>query len=382
VAGTGLYVAPMISGHEPKGQKLGYGPLAAAAMQQPVPQTVVLKDPKTFRLIGQPTSRIDARAKSSGNQSYGIDTRLPGQLTAVVAHAPVFGAKVKSVDDVAAKAVPGVKAVLRVPADRGGESVAVVATGYWAAKKGREALKVEWDSSAVEKVDTTQQLASYRALAKTKGLVKFDADVSKLAAAPKKISAEYVFPYLAHTPMEPLNCTVLLTGTGATTSAEMWLGTQMPGLDAAAAAKVLGVDVAKVKVNTQMAGGGFGRRAIPTSDYVVEAVQVAKAARAAGLNVPVRMVWSREDDVKGGYYRPLHVHRAEIGFDAARIAVGGDLRKMVDDNLKLEYDAIEMYKKLVKMAEAEDDPVSRRLMEDILGQTEEHANRLEAVLGR
>ncbi|HEY1101806.1 MAG TPA: xanthine dehydrogenase family protein molybdopterin-binding subunit [Burkholderiaceae bacterium] len=300
----------------PKGQKLGYGPLAAAAMQQPVPQTVVLKDPKTFRLIGQPTGRIDARAKSSGNQSYGIDTRLPGQLTAVVAHAPVFGAKVKSVDDVAAKAVPGVKAVLRVPADRGGESVAVVATGYWAAKKGREALKVEWDSSAVEKVDTTQQLASYRALAKTKGLVKFDADVSKLAAAPKKISAEYAFPYLAHTPMEPLNCTVLLTGTGSTTSAEMWLGTQMPGLDAAAAAKVLGVDVAKVKVNTQMAGGGFGRRAIPTSDYVVEAVQVAKAARAAGLNVPVRMVWSREDDVKGGYYRPLHVHRAEIGFDA------------------------------------------------------------------
>jgi len=184
----------------PKGQKLGYGPLAAAAMQQPVPQTVVLKDPKTFRLIGQPTSRIDARAKSSGNQSYGIDTRLPGQLTAVVAHAPVFGAKVKSVDDVAAKAVPGVKAVLRVPADRGGESVAVVATGYWAAKKGREALKVEWDSSAVEKVDTTQQLASYRALAKTKGLVKFDADVSKLAAAPKKISAEYVFPYLAQSP--------------------------------------------------------------------------------------------------------------------------------------------------------------------------------------
>jgi isoquinoline 1-oxidoreductase beta subunit len=129
--------------------------------------------------------------------------------------------------------------------------------------------------------------------------------------APRKISAEFVFPYLAHAPMEPLNCTVAFTGNAA----ELWMGTQMPGIDAMAASKVLGVPPAAVKVNTQMAGGGFGRRAIPSSDYVVEACQVAKAARAAGLDGPVRTLWSREDDIKGGYYRPMHVHRAEIGFD-------------------------------------------------------------------
>jgi isoquinoline 1-oxidoreductase beta subunit len=296
----------------PGGQKLGYGELAEAAMKLPVPEKVSLKDPKQFRLIGKPTGRLDARDKSSGNQSYGIDVRLPGMLTAVVARPPVFGAKLKSVDDRSAKAIKGVKAVLRVPVDRGGEGVAVIADGYWPAKQGREALKMEWDTSAVEKVDSAKQLASYRELAGKPGLVKHNADVSKLAAAPRKISAEYVFPYLAHAPMEPLNCTVAFTGNAA----ELWMGTQMPGLDTAAAAKVLGIQPQAVKVNTQMAGGGFGRRAIPTSDYVVEACQVAKAARAAGVNAPIRTLWSREDDIKGGYYRPMHVHRAEIGFDA------------------------------------------------------------------
>ena len=296
----------------PGGRKLGYGELADAAMKLPVPEKVALKDPKQFRIIGKPTGRLDARAKSSGQQNYGIDVRLPGMLTAVVARPPVFGARLKSVDDAAAKAVKGVKAVLRVPVDRGGEGVAVVADGYWAAKQGRDALKLEWDSSGVEKADTAKLLASYRELARQPGKVKYDADVSKLASAPKRISAEYSFPYLAHAPMEPLNCTVAFTGTAA----ELWMGTQMPGLDTAAASKVLGVPPQAIKVNTQMAGGGFGRRAIPTSDYVVEACQVAKAARAAGLQAPVRTHWSREDDIKGGYYRPLHVHRAEIGFDA------------------------------------------------------------------
>ncbi len=149
----------------PGGKKLGYGELAEAAMKLPVPDKVSLKDPKQFRLIGKPTGRLDARDKSSGNQAYGIDVRLPGMLTAVVAHPPVFGAKLKSVDDSAAKAVKGVKAVLRVPVDRGGEGVAVVADGYWPAKLGRDALKLEWDTSAVEKVDTAKLLASYRELA-------------------------------------------------------------------------------------------------------------------------------------------------------------------------------------------------------------------------
>ena len=300
----------------PGGKRLGYGALAEAAMQQAVPEQVTLKAPKQFRIIGKPTGRLDARAKSTGGQRYGIDMHLPGMLTAVVSHPPVFAGKVRSLDDAAARAIPGVKAVLRVPLDRGGEGVAVVADGYWAAKQGRDALKVEWDTSAVEKVDSVRQLASYRALAQTTGAIKYAADVGPLATAPKKISAEFVFPYLAHAPMEPLNCTVQLSGQGADARAELWLGTQMPGLDAVAAAKMLGVAPQNVKMNVQMAGGGFGRRAVPSSEYVVEACAVAKAARTAGLTAPVRTLWSREDDIKGGYYRPMHVHRAEIGFDA------------------------------------------------------------------
>ena len=296
----------------PGGKKLGYGQLAEAAMKQPVPEKVTLKDPRQFRLIGKPTGRLDAKAKSSGQQDYGIDVRLPGMLTAVVARPPVFGGKVRSLDDSAAKAIKGVKAVLRVPTDRGGEGVAIVADGYWPAKQGRDALKVEWDTSAVTKPDTTALLAQYRELAAKPGNVAMQADMAPLAGAPHKISAEFVFPYLAHAPMEPLNCTVKLDGD----KAELWMGTQMPGLDAMAAAKTLGLQPQNVKVNTQMAGGGFGRRAIPTSDYVVEACGVAKAARTAGITAPVRTLWSREDDVKGGYYRPMHVHRAEIGFDA------------------------------------------------------------------
>ena len=296
----------------PGGKQLGYGELADAAMKLPVPEAVALKDPKDFRLIGKATNRLDAKAKSSGHQSYGIDTRLPGMLTAVVAHPPVFAAKLKSLDDSAAKAIKGVKAVLRVPVDRGGEGVAVIADGYWAAKQGRDALKLEWDTSGVEKVDSAKQLAQYRELAGKPGLRKFDADVSKLADSAHKIDAEFVFPYLAHAPMEPLNCTVSLAGD----KAELWVGSQMPGLDGMAASKVLGVPPQNVKINVQMAGGGFGRRAIATSDYVVEACGVVKAAQAAGISAPIRTLWSREDDIKGGYYRPMHLHTAKIGFDA------------------------------------------------------------------
>ena len=295
----------------PGGRKAGYGELAEAAMALPVPEKVVLKDPKNFRIIGKPTTRLDARAKSSGRQDFGIDVKHPGQLTAVVAHPPVFGARLASVDDSAARMVKGVKAVLRIPVDGGGEGVAVVADGYWPAKLGRDALKLQWNTAAVEKVDSEKQLAQYRELAKQPGPRKFDADMSALDKAPHRIDAEILFPYLAHAPMEPLNCTVRLTENGA----ELWVGTQCAGLDAAAAAKALGLKPEQVKVNVQVAGGGFGRRFVGTSDYVVEACQVAKAARTAGLNVPVRLLWSREDDIKGGYYRPSHLHRASIGFD-------------------------------------------------------------------
>jgi isoquinoline 1-oxidoreductase subunit beta len=295
----------------PGGCKLGYGELAEAAMALPVPEKVTLKDPKDFRLIGRPTTRLDARAKSSGRQDFGIDVKHPGQLTAVVAHPPVFGARLASVGDSAARAVKGVKAVLRVPLDRGAEGVAVVADGYWPAKQGRDALKLQWNTAAVEKVDSEKQLAQYRELAARPGPRKFDADMAPLASAPRQLEAEFVFPYLAHAAMEPLNCTVKLSEGRA----EVWTGSQCPGLDAAAVARVLGLKPEQVAVHVQMAGGGFGRRFSSTSDFVVEACEIAKAARAAGLNVPVRLLWSREDDMKGGYYRPMHLHRARIGFD-------------------------------------------------------------------
>lgn len=295
----------------PGGRTLGYGELAEAAMALPVPEKVALKDPKDFKIIGRPTTRLDARAKSSGRQDFGIDVKHPGQLTAVVAHPPVFGARLKSVDDSAARAVKGVKAVLRVPLDRGAEGVAVVADGYWPAKLGRDALKLQWDTAAVEKVDSDKQLAQYRELAAKPGPRKFDADMAPLGKAPRQLEAEFVFPYLAHAPMEPLNCTVKLTGDRA----ELWVGTQCAGLDAAAAARALGLKPEQVAVHVQMAGGGFGRRFVGSSDYVVEACEIAKAARTAGLNAPVRLLWSREDDIKGGYYRPMHLHRARIGFD-------------------------------------------------------------------
>ena len=300
----------------PGGKRLDYGTLAEAAMQLPVPATVTLKDPKNFKLIGQPTGRLDAQAKSSGQQSFGIDVRLPGMLTAVCQHPPVFGGKLASLDDAAARAVPGVKAVLRVPLHNGGEGVAVIADGYWAAKQGRDALKLQWSDAGVEKVDSAAQLASYRALAAKPGQLKYNADMAPLAGAPHKISAEFQFPYLAHAPMEPLNCTVQLTGRGADAKARLWVGTQMPGLEAAAAVRVLGIKPENLAIEVQMAGGGFGRRGLPTSDFVVEACTIAKAAQAAGIAAPIRTLWSREDDIRGGYYRPMHVHRAEIGFDA------------------------------------------------------------------
>ena len=295
----------------PGGRKAAYGELAEAAMALPVPEKLTLKEPKDFRIIGRATTRLDARAKSSGRQAFGIDTRLPGQLTAVVAHPPVFGARLLSVDDAAARAVKGVKAVFRIPGDRGAEGVAVVADGYWPAKQGRDALKLQWDSSQVEKVDSDRLLAQYRSLAAQPGPRAFDADMAPLANAPRTLEAEFVFPYLAHAPMEPLNCTVQL----ADGRAELWVGTQSPGLDAAAAAGVLGLKPEQVTMHVQMAGGGFGRRFVGSSDYVVEACAVAKAARAAGLSGPVRTLWSREDDIKGGYYRPMHLHRARIGYD-------------------------------------------------------------------
>jgi isoquinoline 1-oxidoreductase beta subunit len=294
------------------GQKATLGELAADAMKQPVPQKAALKDPKDFRLLGKRTVRLDQAAKSSGRQDFGIDTRLPGLKVALIARPPVFGARLAGYDAAKAKAVKGVVEVLEIPLDRGATGVAVVADGYWPAKQARDLLEPRWNTDGVEKADSDKLLAQYLELAKQPGLKAREADQSALAAAPRKLTAEYSFPFLAHAPMEPLNCTVQYSGDRC----RVWVGSQFQTMDQMAVAGVLGLKPEQVELNTMMAGGGFGRRAVPGSEYVAEAAQVAKAWRAKGRNEPVKVMWSREDDIRGGYYRPLHVHRAEIGYDA------------------------------------------------------------------
>jgi isoquinoline 1-oxidoreductase beta subunit len=298
----------------PAGQKATYGSLADAAMKQPVPEAVTLKDAKQFRYIGKPMKRLDARAKSSGRQQFGLDFKpTDGKLVvAVVAHPPVFGGKVAKFDASKAKAIRGVLEVLEIPVDRGGRGVAVIAEGYWPAKQGRDALDIQWNLDGLAKADSAAQLAEFTELSKTKGAVARTADAPAVSSAAKKISAVYEFPYLAHAPMEPINCTVDLKDDSCT----LWVGSQFQTGDQAAAAATAGLKPEQVTLHTMMAGGGFGRRAVPTSDFVVEAVNIAKAWKAAGHGGPVKMIWSREDDIKGGYYRPSHVHRAEIGLDA------------------------------------------------------------------
>src|SRR5471032_541855 len=295
----------------PAGQKATFGAMADAAMKQPVPEKVVLKDAKDFHIVGKPVKRLDARLKSTGKQVFGMDFKAPGSKVAVVARPPVFGAKVAKFDASKAKAIKGVIDVLQVSTDRGGSGVVVIAEGYWPAKQGRDALVIDWDSSAVEKVSSDKQLADFKALAKTAGAPVAQADTSKLAGAAHKIEAVYEFPYLAHAPMEPLNCVVDLRDDGCT----VWAGSQFQTFDHGAIAATSGFKPEQVVLHTMMAGGGFGRRAVPTSDYIVEAVNVAKVYKAAGKTDPIKVIWSREDDIKGGYYRPSHVHRADIGID-------------------------------------------------------------------
>ena len=294
----------------PDGRKLGYGELAEAAMALPVPRRYA-EGPEGFPHY-RPPDLAPGRARQEQRPAEFWYRRSPARTIDGRGGSPAGVRRAtRPVDDSAARAVKGVKAVLRVPLDRGAEGVAVVADGYWQASQGRDALKLQWDTSAVEKVDSEKQLAQYRELADAPGPRNFDADMAPLDTAPRQLEAEFVFPYLAHAAMEPLNCTVQLSDGRA----EIWTGSQMPGLDGAAAARVLGLKPEQVAVHVQMAGGGFGRRFASSSDFVVEACEIAKAARAAGLNAPVRTLWSREDDMRGGYYRPMHLHRARIGFD-------------------------------------------------------------------
>ncbi|CAA7617809.1 Isoquinoline 1-oxidoreductase subunit beta [Magnetospirillum sp. LM-5] len=294
----------------PKGRKASIGAFAEAAAAQPVPAEPHLKSPTEWRLIGKEGfRRLDSAAKSTGRQTYTADLRLPGMLTAVLARPPLFGATVKSFDATAAKAIPG---VVEVAATSRG--VAVIATDTWTAIKGRQALTVEWDQTHAETRGSAQLWAEYRRLAGESTPAPIAASRGNpdqaLKRAVARIDATYEFPYLAHAAMEPLNAVAARTGD----MIEVWGGHQMPDLYRALAAKAAGVAPESVRLHVMMTGGGFGRRAVADGDVVVEAVECAKAI---GWRAPVKVQWTREDDMTGGRYRPMMLHKvaAGIGLD-------------------------------------------------------------------
>jgi isoquinoline 1-oxidoreductase beta subunit len=290
-----------------KKRRATFGSLVKTAAALPVPNTVELKDPKQYKLIGHRAARVDVPAKCDGTAQFTLDVDMPGMLVALLRRPPRFGATVKSFDATAAAAVPGVVKVVQVP-----RGVAVIATGFWAAKKGRDALTVEWDESQAEKRSSADLMSEYRHLADQPALsARKEGDAAAaIRAASRTLSASFEFPYLAHAPMEPLDAVVKLTPS----SCEIWAGDQFQTVDQANAAHTAGLEAQQVSIHTLYAGGSFGRRANPGSDYIVEAVSIAKACGADGT--PIKLQWTREDDVTGGLYRPMYFHKLEAGLDA------------------------------------------------------------------
>jgi isoquinoline 1-oxidoreductase beta subunit len=291
----------------PGNRSARYAELANDAAKTPVPQTVTLKSPSQFRIIGKRVPRLDSRSKCDGSQKFGLDLDVPGMKIAVVAHPPVFGARIKSLDDREARNLAGVRDVFQIPLAKG-SGVAVVADRFWTAKQARDRLKIDWDLTAVERPDTVELLARYKQLARTTGNIAVNrGDTKAMDRIPsaKRIVAEYEFPYLAHAPMEPLNTTIRFDGD----TAEAWVPSQFQTMDQIAIAEVLGLKPEQVVFHTEFAGGGFGRRAVTDSHVQREAATIAKRFRGT----PIKLIWTREDDVRGGYYRPMHVHRVEIG---------------------------------------------------------------------
>ena len=316
VAASEITVAKGVVSHAATGKSASFGELAAKAATMPPidPATVTLKDASAYTMVGKdigqgPVKRIDSVGKTNGSAIFTIDIRAEGMLTVVVARSPRFGGKVASFDDAKARAVKGVVDVKQLSS-----GVAVYATGMWPALKGREALAITWDDSAAEGRSSEAILDSYKALATTAGPVagtKGDANAA-LAAADKVIEAEYVFPYLAHAPMEPLDG--YLEWDSKTAKARF--GSQFQTGEHAAIAQVLGLPPESVSLETMIAGGSFGRRAQGTMHLAVE---LAEAAKAIGPGKPVKLVWTREDDLRGGYYRPAYVHRLKGGVKDGKI---------------------------------------------------------------
>ena len=303
--------------HAKSGKSAKFGEFAAKAAKVLPPIMVEPKKPKDWVHIGRHVPRLDSVGKTTGATIYSMDIKRPGMLTAMVEHPPRFGGKVKSFDAREAKTVAGVVDVLQIP-----QGVVVLAKDTWSAINGRAALKVEWDDSAAERRSSHAIFAEYRKLAATPGLPaarRGDAE-GALKSAAKVVEGEFTFPYLAHAPMEPLNAVIEVKDDG---SAEVWAGAQFQTVEAATIAWVLGILPTKVTLNTLWAGGSFGRRATPNADYIGELAEIAKASKA---KAPIHLVWSREDDLKGGRYRPMFLHNVRAGLDAQGKLIGWQQR--------------------------------------------------------
>ncbi|MGF1624296.1 MAG: molybdopterin cofactor-binding domain-containing protein [Alphaproteobacteria bacterium] len=302
--------------HTASARESGFGPLAEAASRLPAPEGVPLKDPSRFTLIGRdrPGMRVDSADKSAGRARFGIDIVGPELLTVVVAHPPRFGSRVGGFDPAPALAVDGVVAVEEIPT-----GIAVYATGTWPAIKGRQALALDWDDSAAETRSSAAIIDSYLAAAAAPGLVanlQGDPDAA-LAGAERLIEADYVFPYLAHAPMEPLNGVLHWDGDSAVAT----FGSQLQTIDHGALAMALGLTPDKVAIETVLAGGSFGRRGEFAAAFAVELAEVAKAI---GPGRPVKLMWTREDDLAGGSYRPAMLHRMRGGVSDGRLVAWTD----------------------------------------------------------
>jgi isoquinoline 1-oxidoreductase subunit beta len=308
-----LTVDKSVISHAASKRQASFGSLVKKAAALPVPETVQLKDPKDFKLIGRESARVDVAAKCDGTAQFTIDVEMPGMLVALLKRSPLFGGRVKTFDAAAATQVPGVVKVVQVP---GG--VAVIAKSFWAAKQGRDALKVEWDDAKAERRSSAAMMDEYRRLADQPALpARKGGDAKKaLGEAARKITAGFEFPYLAHAPMEPLDAVVKLDAK----SCEIWAGDQFQTIDQMNAAQTAGLDPSQVSIHTLFAGGSFGRRANTISDYIVEAVSIAKAYGADGT--PIKLQWTREDDIHGGLYRPMYFHKLEAALNAQNELTG------------------------------------------------------------
>ena len=300
----------------PAAQAANYGELADAASRKPVPEEVVLKKPSDFRIIGKSMRRLDSRAKTDGSQKFALDIDLPGMQTALIARPPVFGARVKVFDAQAARSMGGVLDVFEIPLVKG-SGVAVVADRFWTAKQAREQVNIEWDFSGLERADSKDLRTMYRARAQKPGnmaVSRGDKTAISRIPASHRLVADYELPYLAHAALEPLNMSLRYDGDRA----EAWAPSQLPTVDQAVLAHALGLNPDQVTLHVEFAGGGFGRRSSLDGHLPFEAATIAK--RLPGT--PVKLVYTREDDMRSGYYRPMSTHHVEvaIGTDGTPVA--------------------------------------------------------------